>query len=402
MGLILSLAVIPLAGCARGTPTPEPVTITFAHPDSDTQYYQQLLAAFEEQYPYITVELRPKQWDMLGGLSAGDADVFASSQFALNWLQEQNGVLNLTPFIEQDESFDLADFFEGTVGLYTREGKTWAIPAGVDIMVMYYSRDLFDEGRVSYPENGWTWDDFLTAAMSLRDPGADVFGYGPLLDLFDPLTFIYQHGGRIFDDLENPTRTTFDDPLTIEALEWNSRLFFDYNVAPTPEQVETLFGRGGMGTGVYRNKVGVWSGMLSDRGGRSWPTEWTMRWGVVPLPRDARAATLTLVEGYYVSSETAHPEASWQWIAYISKQLPTRQTPVRRSLVESLDYEQQVGSEVAEVARLSLEDALLLSPDLANFEEAFGMFGQALEAIMAQRSTPEEAMTWAQQQSRFK
>ena len=64
--------------------------------------------------------------------------------------------------------------------------------------------------------------------MSLRDPGADVFGYGPLLDLFDPLTFIYQRGGRIFDDLENPTRTTFDDPLTIDALDWYSRLFFDY------------------------------------------------------------------------------------------------------------------------------------------------------------------------------
>ena len=157
-----------------------------------------------------------------------------------------------------------------------------------------------------------------------------------------------------------------------------------------------------MGTGVYRDKVGVWSGMLSDRGGRSWPTEWAMRWGIVPLPRDVQAATLTLVEGYYVSSETAYPEACWEWIAYLSKQLSTRQTPVRRSLVESPDYEQQVGREVAEVARLSLENALLLSPDLAEFEDALGLFDQAFEAILTQRSTPEEAMTWAQQQSRFK
>jgi multiple sugar transport system substrate-binding protein len=399
---ILCLVLVSPAGCVRGTPTPEPAVITFAYPDSDTEYYQQLLAEFGERYPYITVELQPRRWDMLSGLSAGDADVFVSSQFALNWLQDQGGVLNLTPFIEQDESFDLSDYYRGTVGRYTQEGKNWAIPAGVDMMVMYYNRDLFDQRRVPYPENEWTWDDLLEATAALRDPVTNVFGYAPNLDLFDPLTFIYQRGGRIFDDLEDPTRTTFDDPLTVEALDWYTRLIFDYNVAPTPDQIQALFGQGGVRTGILRNMVGVWSGMLSDRGGRSWPTDWSMRWGVVQLPRDANAATLTLVEGYYISSEAEYPEACWTWISFASQRIPDRQTPVRRSLVESPDYEQQVGGEVAEVVRASMEGALLLSPDLADFEEALATFGQAFEAIMTQRSTPEEAMTWAQRQSKFK
>jgi ABC-type glycerol-3-phosphate transport system substrate-binding protein len=216
------------------------------------------------------------------------------------------------------------------------------------------------------------------------------------------LTFVYQHGGGIFDDLENPTRTTFDDPLTIEALEWYADLHFGHNVAPTPEQVSTLFGRGAIGAAVYGDKVGVWSGMLSDRGGRSWPAEWPMRWSVVTLPRGAQAATLTLVEGIYISSQTAHPDAAWKWISFISSKVPSRQTPVRRSLAESFEYEEQVGGEVATVARLSLENALLLSPDLAEFEEALGLFEQALRSVMEQRSTPMEAMTWAQQQSKFR
>jgi ABC-type glycerol-3-phosphate transport system substrate-binding protein len=399
---IMSLVVLSQAGCVRATPTPEPAIITFAYPTPDTEFYQQLLVEFGERYPHITVELQPKRWDMLSGISVADADVFVSSQFALNWLQDQDGLLNLTPFIEQDESFDLSDYYPGTVGLYTREGTTWAIPAGVDMMVMYYNRDLFDQARVPYPESGWTWDDLLEAAAAVRDPSTDVFGYAPDLDLFDPLTFIYQRGGRIFDDLENPTRTTFDDPLTIEALDWYTRLIFEYNVAPTPDQVGTLFGSGGVRTGIYRNMVGVWSGMLSDRGGRSWPTEWSMRWGVVQLPRDVDAATLTLVEGYYVSSTAEFPEACWTWISFVSQHIPSRQTPVRRSLAESPDYERQVGSEVAEVVRASMEGALLLSPDLAEFEEALGTFGQAFESIVAQRSTPEEAMTWAQRESKFK
>ena len=92
----------------------------------------------------------------------------------------------------------------------------------------------------------------------------------------------------------------------------------------------------------------------------------------------------------------------WNWISFVSQHVPTRQTPVRRSLAESADYEQQVGPEVAAVARASMEGALLLSPDLAEFEEALGTFSQAFESIMAQRATPEEAMTWAQRQSAFK
>jgi multiple sugar transport system substrate-binding protein len=398
----LGLVFLFSGGCIAGTPTPEPVVITFAYPSPDTEFYESLLAGFGERYPHITVELQPKRWDTLGGIDVGGADVFLSSQFALNWLQSQGGLLNLTPFVEQDESFDLPDYFPGTVGLYRQEGETWAVPAGLDVMVMYYNRDLFDAQQLPYPESGWTWDDFVQAAAALRNPRTDLFGYAPNLDLFDPLTFIYQHGGRVFDDLENPTRTTFDDPLTVEALEWYTRLVFDYNVAPTPDQVQMLFGRDGVRTAVYQNMVGLWSGMLSERGGRFWPSEWSMRWGVVQLPQDAHAATLTLVEGYYISSQAEHPEACWHWLSFVSQHIPVRQTPVRRSLVESPDYERQVGSEVVAVVRASMEDALLLSPDLVGFEEALDTFGQALEAIVMQRSTPEEAMTWAQQQSEFK
>ena len=173
----LCLVCIVLVGCVKATPTPEPVTISFAHPRFDSDYYQGLVQKFHDLYPYIDVELAPKQWDMLGGLGAGDADVFATSQFALNWLEDQGNVLNLAPFIEQDESFDLDDFFPGTVELYTKEGKIWAVPAGVDVMVMFYNQDLFDQYGVPYPRLGWTWDDFLETASALRDPGANTRNY---------------------------------------------------------------------------------------------------------------------------------------------------------------------------------------------------------------------------------
>lgn len=400
---LLCMVLAFLVGCGRATPTPEPVMISFAYPNLDTEYYQGLIEEFSRANPHITVELRPKRWDMLGGIGAGDADTFVTSQFALNWLHEQDSILTLSPFIEQDESLESSDFYPGTMGLYTREGKTWGLPAGVDIMVMYYNQDLLDQYDVPHPQIGWTWDDFLDILVRMRDPEAGVFGYAPNLDMFDPLTFIYQHGGKIFDDLQDPSRTTFDDPLSIEALDWYTKLIFDYNVAPTPEQLNEAFGpRGGIQAGVYRGQIAMWTGMLSERGGRLWPTEWDMHWGMVPLPTDRHSATLTMVEGYFISSQTLHPDACWEWIAFLSGQIPARQAPARRALAESAEYEQTVSTQVAAVVRSSMENALMLSPKLAEFEEALGLFSQAFESILNESASPQEAMSWAQQQSKYK
>lgn len=390
-----------LPGCVRATPTPEPVTITFAHPRQQTEYYQQLVATFNQSHPYITVELRPKNWDMLGGLGPDDADTFVNSQFALQGLRDQNVVLELTPFMLEDEMFDRADFYPGLIDLYSREGATWAIPAGVDIMVMYYNADLLDLYNAPYPQPGWNWHDFMETAMAARDPSSNVFGYLPGIAIFDTLAFIYQHGGRIFDDLENPTRTTFDDPLTIEAVEWYARLSLDWNVAPTPEQLGQMAGGADLErVAITQGLVGMWTGMLSEQGGQTWRRDWNMNWGVAPMPRDQQSATMTLVEGYFISARTTHPDACWDWISFLSDTLPGRmQVPARRSLAESPDWTERVGVEVADAARASMEDALFLSPELVAYENALTVFAQALGSVISGVSTADEAMVWAQQQT---
>lgn len=125
-----------------------------------------------------------------------------------------------------------------------------------------------------------------------------------------------------------------------------------------------------------------------------------MRWGMVPLPRDAQSATLASIEGYFVSSQTQHPDACWQWISFLSEQTPYRLMPARKSLADSTAYEQQVGSDVAAVARASVESVMVPSPRLVEFGGVWGMiFWRALDAIIGGRSTPEEAMISAQQEA---
>jgi hypothetical protein len=82
--------------------------------------------------------------------------------------------------------------------------------------------------------------------------------------------------------------------------------------------------------------------------------------------------------------------------------MPQRQAPARKSLAESTEYEEQVGREIATVVQTSMDNVLLLSPELASYEESLDTFTQAFNTIMDGTSTAEEAMTWAQQQSTFK
>jgi multiple sugar transport system substrate-binding protein len=399
---VICLLAISLLGCASLTPTPEPITISFAHLQADADLYERLASQFNEQYPHLTVELRPKGWDGLNDLGAGDADVLVGPAAILRRLWEQDGLLSLDPFIEQDRSFDLNDFYPGTVELFTAEGRVWAVPSGVDLLVMYYNQDLFDRHGVAYPDVGWAWNDFLNAGLALRDPDTGVFGYALAQVPLDPIMFIYQHGGRIFDDLQNPTRTTFDDPLTIEALEWYVKLIHEYNVAPTPDQLRKW---GSDQTAVYRGimqgRVGMWMGSLSERGGLMWPVRWSFNWGMAPLPREAQAATMADVEGYAISSQTRHVDAAWRWIAFLSQQMGSRLMPPRKSLAESVAYEQSAGSEVATVARASIEAAVIVDQGafVSQFEEAVEVLTEALQEIVSGNAEPRAAMERAQQQA---
>ena len=395
--LLLVVTACLLPSCALVAPTPDPVTITFAHPQSDTGYYETLVEMFQQESPYITVELEPQTSYDFGWINVDEADVFVHSQFALGELIAEDQVLDLTPFMDENKGFQPEDFYPGTLAMYARDGKTWAVPAGADVMVMFYNQDLFDTYGAGYPETDWTWDDFLSAASQVNEPDIAVFGYGPNYETFDPLVFIYQNGGRIFDDLQNPTRTTFDDPANIEALEWFTSLIYDYNVAPSPNQMRDAYSSaGGLAGGIIGGKIGMWTGMLSDRGGQTNSSQWPMRWGVVALPKGVQSATLTTTSAYFISSQAESPDACWEWLSFISQQPPQRQTPVRGSQLESADYEQQVGSDVAAAARASMNNSMLLSPRLAEFEQALGIFQRAVETIVTLSATPEEALIQAQ------
>jgi ABC-type glycerol-3-phosphate transport system substrate-binding protein len=402
----LALCAALLAGCglfAPPTPTPEPITINFAFPAQLANYYDELIQTFNEEHPSLTVQRKTARssgtWNSL--FQSGEVDVFtflSEDEFFAD-LYQQGRVLNLSPLIQGDGTVDLDDIYPSLLEPYDIRGSVWAIPAGANLAVIYYNKDIFDRNNAAYPALGWTWADLQMAAMSVRDPDAGV--YGLVSFPFAVIPFVYQHGGRVVDDWRAPTRLQVDDPLTIEAVEWYASLIHDHDVMPSPQEMESLGGDRGPGYVFWRQKTGMYLGFFSDRGGETWGrgARWPMNWGMVPLPRDAHASTLGFVLAYAAAADTQHPQACWEWITYLSHKPPPFVVPARRSLAESNDFRDQVGAEAAAIARASIEDAMIVSNvQIPGLAPQTGSFDETMEAILNGDVDALSALTELQQQ----
>ncbi len=139
MGLILVVSLISalVAGCESFlVATPAPVTITFAHSGDTSAVLEQWAQQFHQLHPHITIELTED-------LQASGVDAFLASQFALSEDLAAN-VLDLSVFIEQSNDLDMADFYPAAVNVFRSQGRQRALPFNMDMMVMFYNRDLFD------------------------------------------------------------------------------------------------------------------------------------------------------------------------------------------------------------------------------------------------------------------
>lgn len=410
-GLAFLIGALALVACGTPEPPPKPVTISFGYATGDNrasvrEKYQDLAAQFNELYPQITVEVGFD--DLLSAYTHGEIenDVLLLPDFTFGLFMDADGLLPLNSLIEMDSSFPVEDYYPGILDMFGRDGETFGIPAGVDPYVFFYNRDLFDQFGVVYPQMDWSWDDFLIATAAIRDPGAGVYGYGSTLfrgqdsRYLESTLFIYQHGGRIYDDLRNPTAFIFDDPIAIEALNWYASLYTVHGVAPTRTQASQAFG-GPEDRAIYQGigdgKVGIWGGGFSARrGSYYWPAPYAFRYGVLPPPRGQNSFNLAYGNAYVISTTTLYPEESWKWISFLCEQMDEVLVPVRKSMVESKAFETLVGGENAGVIR-QIIPTVTLFPLLYNNEVVFDRsnFQTALEHMVERNEDPRDAMVWA-------
>lgn len=332
--------------------------ITFSVFGDPPEYaaYEDLVAAFSEAHPEISIELQhvPGQNDyrqrLATAFSAGQPpDVMLLNYRRFGAFVAENGLAPVGDYLAMSDVITEADFYPEVIDSFYLDNQLWCIPQNLSSLVVYYNKDLFDDANVPYPTPEWTHDDFLNAARTLTqdvdgDGLTDIYGASIEPDVFRLAPIIWQFGGELVDDLDQPTRLMLTSPESLAAFQWFVDLQVKEHVVPdavaeSAEESESRFLNGRLA--MYFN---------SRRGVPTYRTITTFAWDVAPLPRGEEAAGILHSDGYCMAQNTANKDAAWTFIEFANSTIG--QTIVAQS-----------GRTVPSLIEVAESDAFL-SPDL--------------------------------------
>lgn len=323
LALLLIRAVVVATRPATDPPTRGPVVIemsVWGMPFENALYTDLYIPEFERQNPGIKVRFH--HFEDYGNrirLSfAGDIapDVMRQgSESGPQWIRR--GVnLPLDTYIDGPDGIDRKDFIPILWDAVRFDGRTYGVPQDINIMGLYYNKELFDRAGMAYPDASWDWARLAAAAEKLTvDRDAD--GHPEVIGLdmgwggwaFRP--FLYQAGGRIWG--LDGTHTVIDSPEAVAALRYYKTLMRSYTLTRSDSQ------RGGLGPDKFFEAGKV--AMFVDGSWRT-PSLKTnapeLRFGVAPLPHGKVAMSVSSSCYWGVSSKSRHPEAAWKLVKYLS------------------------------------------------------------------------------------
>jgi multiple sugar transport system substrate-binding protein len=235
------------AGCASAASDPASDespsgTVTIGMVAGLTPQYEEVVAAFEEQHPDITIELqampdeipdmtRSLQTSKLGGQLPDIVIAYADN---VNQLAAAGVTADLTPLLE-DSELQVDSFLPNYLDAYRpldAPDEIHGLPVGADALILAYNGDVFEQAGVELPQDDWTWDDFDAAADALSKAGAGQYyglANGPENALIsDPI--IKAMGGYVYDPETNTTG--IGEPEAIAAWELMADEWLSGRAAP--------------------------------------------------------------------------------------------------------------------------------------------------------------------------
>jgi len=138
----------------------------------------------------------------------------------------------------------------------------------------------------------------------------DLHGLGVENSLIRFAPFIWQAGGELVDDTDNPTTLTIDTPEARAAIQWFVDLSLVHKVVPTEPEVLAL-------SDEDRFMAGTTAMLLQSR--RVVPTLREIEgftWDIAPLPVGEEAAGILHSDAYCVAAASENPEAALAFVRW--------------------------------------------------------------------------------------
>lgn len=274
---------------------------------------QKQIDRFEKDHPQVHVQLitapgneyYTKALTMMAGRARLDV-MWMGSGFDM--FASRGALLDLNSQIHKDPDFDLKAYDASVLTWYQDEGKFYGFPYGIDIQVMAYNQDLFDQSGVSYMDDSWTLEQLLQASHKLtRDSNGDgrIDQYGLNVELIRPGVF----GAEILS--QDLHRFGLDTPEGLLWLQFNVDLVRKHKVMPSQLDDESLDRLASFCLGKTAI-VDCYTWDLSELKKRA-----QFRWDVAMVPRGKNRSAWASSSGFAVAAHTRHPWESWLLLKYL-------------------------------------------------------------------------------------
>jgi multiple sugar transport system substrate-binding protein len=301
-----------------------PTLLTFAvyGPPQVITAYTKIAADFSAEHPDTVVNVRPydtrEQADaaLAQQRQAGTApDAFLASLDDVPDLVASKAVRRLDELLGE-RHVDFGDGYQrDALEAFSADDALQCMPVDVSPLVVYFNRDLLSLAgltgpgeRPITPEGGWTIDQFRAAAE--QGTRGRVRGVYVAPDLSQVAPFIWSGGGHVVDDLDTPTTLTLADDASASALE---------KLLEVVRNPQTTFNQAQIArrSAVERFKTGSLAMMLGYRDlTPELRAQSNLRFDVMPLPKVGTRATSGRSTGLCLSSTSAHPEKTADFLAY--------------------------------------------------------------------------------------
>lgn len=320
-----TIAIAILLLCAACGPAAAPnnhVSFMVWGDPAEKAAYERLVAAFKQAEPNISVMLThiPGQNDYRKRLAADfaagrPADLVLLNYRRMGTFAAKNALLPLAPYLAASTVIKESDFYPQAIEPFRYNGTLMCIPQNISSLVVYYNKQLFDQAGVAYPEDTWTWDEFLETAQALTrdtngDGTIDQYGVGIEPSAIRLAPFIWQQGGALVDDGQAPTRLTLDTPEVLAAAQWFADLQTEHHVVPDAVQI-------GAEDNESRFQNGRTAMFFESR--RAVPTLReidSFDWDVAALPQGKQRASILHADAYCMSAQANNKEAAWKFVEF--------------------------------------------------------------------------------------
>lgn len=279
--------------------------------------FQKIAADYQAKHPDVHIELQNAPWSgyftkLDAALAAGGGpDVFfitnVPSYAARNTLE------NLDPWIAKTK-FPIDQYNKNSLKVHSLNGKLYSIPRDNATDVLYFNKDDFDKAGIKYPDGNWKWADLEAAAKQLTvTAGGRVTRYGLVLEANGWPTFVYQNGGKVFDDPVQPTKFALADAKGAAAIQFLGDLI------NKDKSVPNFTESGQMGGTASMFAADQASMSITNASRLGTYAKAPFKWAAAPLPAgpDGVRANLLGGAGFAMNANSKVKDAAWDFMQYL-------------------------------------------------------------------------------------